>query len=98
MKYRVKITRLPQARTGYQVQGGLANDIATIGGGDFNSYNGKKQLQDWLGIHYEENIYYGDNHCPAQILRNCVEPEVGKHVLDCAAGTMIKEEQLGLFA
>lgn len=45
MKYRVKITRLPQARTGYQVQGGLANDIATIGGGDFNSYNGKKQLQ-----------------------------------------------------
>jgi hypothetical protein len=45
MKYRVKITKLPQARTGYQVQGGLANDIATIGGGDFNSYNGKKQLQ-----------------------------------------------------
>ena len=45
MKYRVKITRLPQARTGYQVQGSLANDIATMGGGDFNSYHGKKQLQ-----------------------------------------------------
>ena len=45
MKYRVKITRLPQAKTGYQVQGSLANDIATMGGGDFNSYHGKKQLQ-----------------------------------------------------
>lgn len=25
---------------------------------------GKRALMDWLGIHYEENIYYGDNHCP----------------------------------
>ena len=39
--------------------------------------NGKKALQDWLGIHYEENIYYGNNHCPAQILRNCVHPDLG---------------------
>lgn len=38
---------------------------------------GKKKLMDWLGIHYEENIYYGNNHCPAQILRNCVHPNVG---------------------
>ena len=45
MRYRVRITKLPQARTGYQVQGGLANDIATIGGGDFNSYGGKAKLQ-----------------------------------------------------
>ena len=36
---------------------------------------------DWLGIHYEENIYYGNNHCPAQILRNCVHPKVGNHIL-----------------
>lgn len=45
---------------------------------------GKKALMDWLGIYYEENIYYGKNHCPAQILRNCVHPAVGKHIFDAA--------------
>lgn len=44
---------------------------------------GKRALMDWLGIHYEENIYYGNNHCPAQILRNCVHPLVGLHVFEC---------------
>lgn len=38
---------------------------------------GKRKLQDWLGIHYDEHIYYGNNHCPAQILRNCVHPNEG---------------------
>lgn len=46
---------------------------------------GKKALMDWLGIHYEENIYYGNNHCPAQILRNCVHPLVGEHIFKSAA-------------
>ena len=41
---------------------------------------GKEALQDWLGIHYEGNIYYEGNHCPAQILRNCVHPLVGEHI------------------
>jgi DNA (cytosine-5)-methyltransferase 1 len=50
------------------------------------SLAGKKALMDWLGIHYEENIYYGSNHCPAQILRNCVHPKVGKHIFDSARG------------
>ena len=44
----------------------------------------KKALQEWLGIHYEENIYYGGNHCPAQILRNCVHPRMGAQVLESA--------------
>ena len=44
--------------------------------------SGKKILMDWLDIHYEENIYYGGNHCPAQILRNCVHPLVGKQILE----------------
>ena len=48
---------------------------------------GKQALMDWLDIHYEENIYYGKNHCPAQILRNCVHPIVGKHILDAALET-----------
>lgn len=43
---------------------------------------GKKKLMDWLGIHYEENIYYGNNHCPAQILRNCVHPRQGLDIFN----------------
>lgn len=45
---------------------------------------GKQALMDWLDIHYEENIYYGNNHCPAQILRNCVHPIVGNHLFAAA--------------
>jgi len=41
---------------------------------------GKELLQEWLGIKYEGNIYYGKNHCPAQILRNCVHPELGLQI------------------
>ena len=52
--------------------------------------SGKKALMDWLGIHYAENIYYGKNHCPAQILRNCVHPLVGEHIFNAAKGSMIK--------
>lgn len=37
----------------------------------------KKVMMDWLDIHYEKNIYYGNNHCPVQILRNCVHPKMG---------------------
>lgn len=46
--------------------------------------DGKRALMDWLGIHYEENIYYGKNHCPAQILRNCVHPKLGAQILEQA--------------
>ena len=42
---------------------------------------GKKALMEWLDIHYEENIYYEGNHCPAQILRNCVHPKIGQQIL-----------------
>ena len=45
----------------------------------------KKDLMDWLGIHYDKNIYYEGNHCPTQILRNCVHPLVGQHVFNCKA-------------
>jgi DNA (cytosine-5)-methyltransferase 1 len=45
----------------------------------------KKDLMDWLGIHYEKNIYYEGNHCPTQILRNCVHPLVGEHIFNCKA-------------
>lgn len=44
--------------------------------------SGKKALMDWLGIHYPENIYHDGNHCPAQILRNCVHPLIGEHIFE----------------
>ena len=45
---------------------------------------GAQMMKDWLGIHYEGNLYYPGNHCPAQILRNCVHPELGLQVYKCA--------------
>lgn len=51
-----------------------------------NSTNlaGRKALQDWLDIHFEEVIYYEGNHCPAQVLRNAVHPLIGKQIFDAA--------------
>jgi len=37
-------------------------------------------LKKWLGLEYSGNMYYGTNHCPGQILRNCVHPELGLHL------------------
>lgn len=45
---------------------------------------GKQTLMDWLDIHFEENIYYEGNHCPAQVLRNCVHPKLGLQVFNSA--------------
>jgi len=49
---------------------------------NLTSVAGKKILMDWLGIHYEENVYYKGNHCPAQILRNCVHPDLGLQIFE----------------
>ncbi len=38
---------------------------------------GRKTMQEWLGIHFDEVIYYKKNHCPVQILRNAVHPKIG---------------------
>lgn len=45
---------------------------------------GKQVMMDYLDIHYPENIYYGTNHCPVQILRNCVHPLEGAHIFKAA--------------
>lgn len=42
---KVRITKLPQARTGYQVQGALVNDVPAMGGTDYNAYIGMKKPQ-----------------------------------------------------
>lgn len=66
----------------------LAEDVKRPSG-FINKSNkeGKRALQDWLGIHFEETIYYDGNHCPAQILRNCVHPDLGEQVYNCASKT-----------
>lgn len=43
---KVRITKLPQARTGYQVQGALVNDVPAMGGADYDSYLGKPKLKE----------------------------------------------------
>lgn len=45
MYHRVRIKKLPKARTGYQVQGSLANDVPAFGGNDYNAYIGKPNLR-----------------------------------------------------
>lgn len=51
---------------------------------DKDNVAGKKSMMEWLGIHFEENVYYDGNHCPTQVLRNCVHPIIGKHIFDSA--------------
>lgn len=43
---------------------------------------GANELKKLYGMEYEGNIYYENNHDPAQVLRNCVEPELGKYVFN----------------
>lgn len=45
---------------------------------------GSEELKKWLGISYKGNIYCGNSHCPAQILRNCVHPKIGHSILEGA--------------
>jgi hypothetical protein len=43
---KVRIKKIPKARTGYQVQGALANDVPAMGGADYNAYIGKEKLKE----------------------------------------------------
>ncbi len=46
---------------------------------------------DWLGIHFEEKLYYDGNHCPAQVLRNCVHPLLGEHIFNAGVRSFRNE-------
>jgi DNA (cytosine-5)-methyltransferase 1 len=56
-------------------------------------------MKDRLGIYFEKNIYVNGNHSPGQVLRNCVLPEVGQYILDCALNVIRKSnvQQTQLF-
>ena len=43
---KVRIKKLPTARTGYQVQGALVNDVPAMGGADYNAYIGQPKLKE----------------------------------------------------
>ena len=47
--------------------------------------NVKPYYEPLIKPQYDKNIYYEGNHCPTQILRNCVHPLVGQHVFNCKA-------------
>ena len=55
---------------------------------------GRKEMQDFLGIHFDEHIYIGNNHCPVQVLRNCVHPEMGLHIMNWATGAIKDQDDL----
>lgn len=46
--------------------------------------NESEMLKEWLGIKYKGNIYYEGNHDPNQVLRNCIHPRIGLHILNSA--------------
>lgn len=43
---------------------------------------GADELKTWLGLDFEGYVYYKGNHCPAQTLRNCVHPYLGKQIIE----------------
>ena len=45
MLRKVRIKTVPKARTGYQVQGSLANDVPAFGGADYNAYIGSPRTE-----------------------------------------------------
>lgn len=45
MLRKVRIKAVPKARTGYQVQGSLANDVPAFGGADYNAYIGAPRTE-----------------------------------------------------
>lgn len=63
----------------------LVQDVARPAG--FISSSGQANVDDlkkWVGLSYTGNIYYGKNHCPAQVLRNCVHPKIGAQIFSAA--------------
>lgn len=63
-----------------------------------SNVKGSEALKEWLGINYDGNLYYKDNHCPAQVLRNCVHPEMGLHIINSIEGiSKPKTNQIDIF-
>jgi DNA (cytosine-5)-methyltransferase 1 len=58
----------------------------------FIKTNDTDSLAELLGMpKIKEKVYVNGNHSPGQLYRNCVKPELGKMILDCALGIMEKQ-------
>ncbi len=59
----------------------------------------KSELESYYGYKEIPMIYLKGNHSSEQVLRNCVHPETGLYILNCARGVIRKqnEKQLDLF-
>lgn len=42
----------------------------------------KSDIEKWLGIYLDKNIYLNNNHDECQVLRNCVHPKLGLHIFN----------------
>jgi DNA (cytosine-5)-methyltransferase 1 len=52
---------------------------------------GAEELKKEYGLNYKGNIYYKNNHDPAQVLRNCVNPNIALHILTYAIKAIFME-------
>lgn len=53
-----------------------------------------EDIKKWLGYDdFNERIYLNGTHDYTQILRNCVHPKLGRHVLDCAINSIRAAEE-----
>jgi len=53
-----------------------------------------EDIKKWLGFDdYNDRIYLNGTHDYTQILRNCVHPKLGLHVMDCAVNSMQSNEK-----
>lgn len=52
-------------------------------------------VREWLGYFddFNERIYLNGTHDYTQILRNCVHPQLGLHILNCAEGIIRKQSK-----
>ena len=41
-----------------------------------------ERVKKAFGIEFDKNVYFPGKHSPGQVLRNCVEPEIGKYIFE----------------
>ena len=73
------------------------SEVEDVTRGLMNSFtNEPKIYQEILGINLDGYHLPGQNK-KRTVLRNCVLPELGKHIFDCAMGSIKNETQIELF-
>ncbi len=59
----------------------------------------KRELEIYYGYSNVPIVYFSGSHDPAKVLKNCVHPETGLYILNCARNIITKSNvnQLGIF-